>query len=206
MPSQLVSELKDRYGVEIHYHKASEESYMALEIMKFPSGYYHEIIETAIKQLDTMLCYFSIVLVLRLDLRLKSYSPNNKVMSQFSSRMLQKIKKTYGKVAYIWVREQDKADQQHYHIAYFLNGHKIAHPSKLIDLLKVIWDRVSGGGSLYVPKNCFYQLSTNQEGFYEIFKEAVYRISYLAKCYSKRRVSQSIKNYSASRLVYPKGS
>ncbi|AQQ00636.1 hypothetical protein B0W48_12960 [Pseudoalteromonas aliena] len=206
MASQLVENLKEKYGVEIYYHKASEESYVAFEIMNFEDGYYNEIVESTIKQLDTMLCYFSKVLVLRLDLRLKSYSANNKVMSQFSSCMLQKIKKIYGKVAYIWVREKAKASQQHYHIAYFLNGHKIAYPSKLIDLLKVIWERVSGGGSLSAIKNCFYQLSTNQEDFYETFKEVLYRLSYLAKCYSKRRVSQSVKNYSSSRLEYMEGS
>lgn len=206
MASQLVEELKEKYGVEIHYHKVSEESYVALEVMNFPDGYHNEIVESAIKQLDIMLCYFSKVLVLRLDLRLKSYSQNNKVMSQFGNYMQQKIKKIYGKVAFIWVREQVKAEHQHYHIAYFLNGHKIAHPSKLIELLKVMWKKVAYGGSIYVPTNCFYHLYTNQGNCYETFKETVYRLSYLAKCYSKRRVSQSVKNYSSSRLEYMEGS
>ena len=206
MASQLVENLKEKYGVEVYYHKASEESYVAFEIMNFEDGYYNEIVESTIKQLDTMLCYFSKVLVLRLDLRLKSYSANNKEMSQFGNYMQQKIKKIYGKVAFIWVREQVKADSQHYHIAYFLNGHKIAHPSKLIELLEVKWKKVTCGGSIYVPTNCFYHLYTNQGNCYETFKEAVYRLSYLAKCYSKRRVSQSVKNYSSSRLEYSEAS
>ncbi|MCK8118499.1 inovirus Gp2 family protein [Pseudoalteromonas sp. 2CM37A] len=206
MPSQLVQKLKDKYGVEVHYQKLSEESYMALEIMNFPSGYYYDIIKTMLKQLDVMLCKFSKVLVLRLDLRLEQYSKDNKVVSQFINSIQKKIKNTYGEFAYIWVREQNKADKQHYHIAYFFNGHKIIHPSKVISLIQTGWFKASAGGALYIPEHCFYQLFTNQPNFYDNFKEAVYRLSYLAKCYSKRRVSQSVKNYSSSRLEYSEGS
>lgn len=206
MPSQSVQELKDKHGFEVHYQKLSEESYIALEIMNFPSGYYYDILKSTLKQLDVMLCKFSKVLVVRLDLRLKEYSKNNKVVSQFISALQKKIKSAYGEFAYIWVREQSKAKQQHYHLAYFFNGHKIAHPSKVITFIQSKWENVSAGGSVYIPDNCFYQLFTNQPNFYQSFKDAVYRLSYLAKCYSKRRVSQSVKNYSSSRLEYSESS
>ena len=92
MPSQLVQKLKDKYGVEVHFQKLSEESYIALEIMNFPSGYYYDIIKATLKQLDVMLCKFSKVLVLRLDLRLEQYSKDNKVISQFINSIQKKIK------------------------------------------------------------------------------------------------------------------
>ena len=80
------------------------------------------------------------------------------------------------------------------------------HPSKVISLIQAGWFKASAGGTLYIPEHCFYQLFINQPNFYDNFKEAVYRLSYLAKCYSKRRVSQSVKNYSSSRLEYNEGS
>lgn len=203
MPQELVQELKDKYGVEIYYQKISEEVYVALELMSFPSGYYYDIIKSMLKQLDVMLCKCSKVLMLRLDLHLKQYSKNNRVVSKFISGIQQKIKSTYGEFAYVWVREQNKVDKQHYHLAYFFNGHKIAHPSKVITLIESCWFKASSGGTVHIPEHSFYQLFTNQPNFYQSFKDAIYRLSYLAKRYSKHRVSQSVKNYSASRLNYP---
>ena len=54
----------------------------------------------------------------------------------------QKIGRDYEiiKIGYQWVREQERAKKQHYHVVLFLDGNKIQHPKKLNAIIKEMWE------------------------------------------------------------------
>ena len=105
-------------------------------------------------------------------------------------------------IGHVWVREQEEAKQQHYHVALFLDGNKIQHPSKLLQLIKAKWYK---HGRVWIPKKeradddgCFYYIE--KKNFVEERGKAIYRLSYLAKTRGKGYKDKQAKNYSVSRL------
>ena len=107
-------------------------------------------------------------------------------------------------IGHVWVREQEVSKQQHYHVALFLNGNKIQHPSKLLQYIKAKWYK---HGRLWIPKKehidddgCFYFIDKKKEGFREQRGKAIYRLSYLGKTRGKGYKDAQAKNYSVSRL------
>jgi len=172
-------------------------------------GIYPNIIEKTIEQLDICLDQFGRVLVVRFDLSLDEYSGDNHTISIFLNRLKDKLfkLKKYRRIkdiGHVWVREQEVSKQQHYHVALFLNGNKIQHPSKLLQYIKAKWFK---HGRLWIPKKkhvdddgCFYFIDKKKEGFKEQRGKAIYRLSYLGKTRGKGYKNVQAKNYSVSRL------
>ena len=106
-------------------------------------------------------------------------SSMEKPISSFFNHLILKLKRRYGRgVYYAWVREQGKENQcPHYHAVILLNGHKVSHPSKIIELIK---KDVSLNPHLgfYCPKNCYYQVNRDELRNQQAL---IYRLSYLAK-------------------------
>ncbi|MCF2902535.1 inovirus Gp2 family protein [Pseudoalteromonas sp. OFAV1] len=199
---KYIEELKEKYGFEKYYSEISNSCFIEFDIMKFEHGYHEKILDRATRQLDAMLIKTTKVLFVRIDLHVKEKDKSNSIISNFFKASSIWIKEKYDQFGYVWVREQGKSNKQHYHLAYFLNGHKIRHPKLFIEFLKQKWQETSLGGVLSIPNNCFLRLFINQDDFLENLKCTIYRLSYLAKKHTKRRVSQFTKNYSSSRLRY----
>lgn len=159
---------------------------------------YVEILSVIHDQLEAMLSYHSKVLVLRLDLHLGDYSHDNHELSRF----IEKIKRRYHdhyrgqRMGYIWVREQEKAKQQHYHLALYLDANKIQHPAKLIYWIEQRWQS-RGHPKPYTPENCFAVINRKNDSF----KQAIFeRLSYLAKTRGKGYRCKDTNDYSGSRI------
>ena len=173
------------------------------------NGVFPVIIEKSVEQLDICLAKFGRVLVVRFDLSLDEYSGDNHTISVFLNRLKEKLfkLKRYRRIkdiGHVWVREVETVKTQHYHVALFLDGNKIQHPSALLQLIRVKWYK---HGRLWIPKKehvdddgCFYFIDKKKEDFKEQRENAIYRLSYLGKTRGKGYKDVQAKNYSVSRL------
>jgi len=160
-------------------------------------GCFLEILERIKQQLDAMLSHHCKILVVRMDLHVKGYSPENEIISKFIRKARKKLSAYYGfkRFGFIWVREQEKAKQQHYHLAFFLDANIVRYPDKLISICQ----RIAEGWELflYTPKNCYYLIARNDSGAYQ---EAFYRLSYFSKERGKGYKAKAANDYSSSRI------
>lgn len=158
-----------------------------------------DILKTLIGQLESVLSHHSKVFVIRFDIRLYDYTPDNNLMTTFNRHFHRWIKRQYNtnRIGFGWVREQERAKQQHYHYAIFLDGHKTNQHWEITNRARTIWDNLNG--SLWVPDNPTYML--NRTDTLETQK-AIYRISYLAKYRGKGMRYRPIqtKDYGTSRV------
>ena len=160
-------------------------------------GIYKEIIERFIGQFDIAFKVHKRLLVHRVDLHLNKFSSDNKVISTFVNRLKQWLKRNYGldKIGYIWVREQDRSDKQHYHLALLLDGDKIRHPKRLNEQIKEMWLPL---GHVPVTLNPYYTIDKHNHN--KTRAEIIERVSYLAKVRGKRIRDKQTKDYQTSRL------
>ena len=163
-------------------------------------GIYREIIERFVSQLDAALSIHKRLLVLRFDLHLNKFSKDNKVVSRFMNRLKQWLKRNYGlqNVGYIWVREQEKSKQQHYHLAIMLDENKIRHPKRLIAQIREMWLPY---GHMPTIKKPYFNINTLKVNYREVREDIIYRVSYLAKVRGKRYREVQTKDYQTSRLA-----
>lgn len=159
-------------------------------------GCYLEVLAALKQQMDAMLSHYARVLFVRLDIRQHEYSGDNAVMSDFCRKMKKRLGRKYktSRIAYLWVRELEKAKKQHYHLILMLDGHKVRYPSKVIQVAEEIaagWDWPRP----YTPKNCYYLL---ERGKPEIYAKAFERGSYLAKERGKGYKAATANNYGRS--------
>ncbi|MDW3056619.1 MULTISPECIES: YagK/YfjJ domain-containing protein [Vibrio] len=152
-----------------------------------------------IRQLTVMCSHHQRVMVVFFDLKVSSYTDDNKLMSDFI-REVRKITQSdrykMTRFGYCWAREMEKAKQQHYHVALFLDGKRIRYPHKILDLLSNAWLKI-GGAHLYTPKNCYYDIKGND---FQAKQQAIYRLSYQAKARGKGYRAKQAKDYGTSRL------
>jgi len=173
------------------------------------NGVFPVIIEKQVEQLDICLDKFGRVLVVRFDLSMDEYTGDNQTISIFLNRLKEKLfkLKRYRRIrdiGHVWVREVETVKTQHYHVALFLDGNKIQHPSLLLQLIKAKWYKY---GRLWIPKKehvdddgCFYFIDKKKKDWEEQRRKAIYRLSYLGKTRGKGYKDIQAKNYSVSRL------
>jgi len=161
-------------------------------------GCYFEILEAIDNQLTAMLSHHSRVLVVILGFHLRNYSKTNQLMSNFIRKIKKCLKRKYGllRVGHIWGREKHTVDNQHYHVAFLLNGNDVKHSSKIIEHCEKIWIDL-GQPKPHTPEHCFYLVNRdNPQEYNEVF----YRLSYLAKKRGKGKKPKATNDYSASRI------
>jgi hypothetical protein len=160
-------------------------------------GVYKQTILAFIDQLDASIAIHKRVLVLRVDFRVNYYTDTNKKFSTFMKNIKQWIERNYDiyNIGYQWVREQETAKKQHYHLALILDGNKIQHPAKLNEVIKEKW---LSNGSIYKPDNGFYYI--DKHNYQDERPKAIYRVSYMAKSRGKGARPAQTKDYYSSRL------
>ncbi|MDB4224947.1 inovirus Gp2 family protein, partial [Granulosicoccus sp.] len=141
-------------------------------------GLYPQMLKPAIDQLNICMDRWRRVFVIRFDLHQHEYTENSLMISRFRKNLARKLERQYGisAVGYYWVREREKVKNQHYHVALFLDGNLIRHPSALVKIITETWGNLNTGNSTYYPKHCYYNVVDNQSR-----NEVVYRLSYFAK-------------------------
>ena len=146
---------------------------------------------------EAMLSHYQRVFVVRIDLHMKEYSADNKILSDFLRVHNKKLAKEYGCiVGQLAVREQGTSDQQHYHLALFLNGGKIKHSGKLVRELTKLWKAHCGG---FVPfKTSAYMMLRGDKASID---PAIYRLSYLTKKLTKENNTKA-KDFLNNKVPY----
>ena len=188
------SRMKEHYGC---FLPVKNEPLKILSDEKY--GVYPYMIEKIVEQLDTCLAIHKRVLVVRFDLSIDEYSGDNHTISTFINRQKQRMFKTYSvkNIGHAWKRERETSKAQHYHVALFIDGNKIQHPSKLLRQIKAKWFK---HGRCWIPDDCFYYLDESKANFKQMRGEAIYRLSYLGKTRGTGYKDAQSKNYSVSRL------
>jgi hypothetical protein len=161
------------------------------------SGLIKHALESMISQLDVMLSYHNKVFVLRFDIRLYSYTEDNQIITNFNRRLFKWLKRYYKlkRVGFVWCREHEKAKQQHYHYALFIDGCAVRYPIVINRKIKELVAQLQG--SYHFSENCYHNL---KRGDYESIHKAIYHISYLAKARGKGNKPKQTKSYGTSRI------
>jgi hypothetical protein len=173
------------------------ESNLPINVTK-NSGCFVVMLSRVDEQLKAMLSYHCQVLVLRLDLHMNNYSPDNSLVSKYMKKLKKKLIAKYAlmRVGHVWAREREKAKSQHYHLVLMIDANKVRHPSKIIELCESIW-MAWEQPKPYTPKNCYSVLKRGDKKKYdEVFR----RISYLAKERGKGYKAKTANDYSTSRI------
>ncbi|MEI8671543.1 inovirus-type Gp2 protein [Vibrio sp. SA48] len=132
------------------------------------------------------------------DLHMNAYTDDNRMISQFQRKLFSRIKSKYQvkDIGFAWGREMEKAKQQHYHYALFLDGKQIRHPGTLLDIIQEKW-MFAGGGHAHTPKNSYYNVEKND---FQKKQDVIYRLSYQAKERGKWYRAIQAKNYGTNRI------
>lgn len=165
------------------------------------SGIFPQQLRSIIDQLDICVMKWRRVLVLRVELHQNHYTDDSKMISRFRKNLARRLDRQYGitEVGYSWVREMEKAKQQHYHLALYLDGDVIQHPRNLNTIIANTWQSVRDGNTVGYPSNCFHYIEDHDSK-----AKAIYRISYMAKARGKGYRPPQAKDFSNSRLIAPR--
>lgn len=167
------------------------------EVNSKTSGLYSEIIIRMLSQLDIALKKWRRVFVFRFDLHSAYYAPDNQRISRFKDRLFKRLQRSYGfkKIGFCWVREQDRAEAQHYHWVLFLDGSLIRHSSIISEMVKECWEDETGAHHVpYIPHRYHFVDSK------ETLAKVIFRISYLAKARGKGYRDKQAKDFQCSRM------
>lgn len=149
------------------------------------TGIRKEILEQGFKQLDIMMDHYSKVSVILLQLHQDHFTADNVILTQFLVRLKKQIKKKYRcQIGYLWVREQNYADGQHYHLAIMVNGHKCNNAYAIGKMCEEVWEGPTDTNFSYRVRNRIYRIERYKNNDHEL-RAARMRMSYMAKNDSK---------------------
>ena len=163
------------------------------------SGCFTSILKAGIARLNHCLKYYKRIFVYFFGLHSKHEMNNSSHITRFFDRLKLRVRDKYAcDLYYLWVREQHKADTQHYHLMIILDGDKIRHPKGLVELLRAVWEggKNQGMNTINLVEKPYYMIKDQST-----LGEAVYRMSYMAKERGKGNRPPQAKDYGASRLV-----
>lgn len=184
----------ERYGY-VTYQGEYSYAGVTYPINSAKSGCYTLILQRLIEQIGAMRTIYGRVFFVRLDLHHASPEPTSERISMFikSARSFTLRRYQTPHMGFLWVREQENAKSQHYHMVLMLDGDKLRHPARLLDELGEIWGRL--GGTTSIPKNPFIFIDTP-----ELVADAIYRGSYLAKARGKGYRPDGVRDFGCSRI------
>lgn len=154
-------------------------------IFNWKTGIREEILEKGFKQLDIMMTDYSKVSVILLQLHQDHFTEDNAILTRCLVQLKKKIKKKYNcKIGYLWVREQNNADGQHYHLAIMVNGHKCNNAYAIGKMCEEVWEGPTDTNFAYRVRNRIYRIERYKNDDHEL-RAARMRMSYMAKNDSK---------------------
>jgi hypothetical protein len=158
-----------------------------------------DILNSGIGQLLAMLSFHSRVLTIRVDLHMREYEASNLRISKFIRKLRKWLKSNYKmqRLGYLWVREQERAKSQHYHLILYMDGNKIRYPAKVNKWIREYWTWQDQPKPPTIAK-CYTMVHRDDK---QALDESVYRMSYLAKSRGKGYGGHNSKDYSSSKIV-----
>ncbi|CAM2928630.1 YagK/YfjJ domain-containing protein [Moritella viscosa] len=163
------------------------------------TGIRKEILEQGFKQLDIMMTEYSKVSVILLQLHPDRFTEDNATITQFLVQLKKKLIKKYNsKIGYLWVREQNKAEAQHYHLVIMINGHKCNNAYTVSQLCDEAWEGPTDTNFAFRIRNRLYRIEQYKNNRNEL-RAARMRMSYMAKNETKH-FSKNTNSFGVSRL------
>ncbi|WP_318504326.1 YagK/YfjJ domain-containing protein [Photobacterium leiognathi] len=134
-------------------------------------------------EVNSMIDKYSRVKAILFNMHIKKYSKDNAVISKFMRSYINKLERKYNThIGYIWVREQEKSDKQHYHIAIFINAKVCKCAWNIINIAKDSCQNIQKIGTIHYVKNGLYTMFRKN---HVSIQTVILRLSYYAKRYSK---------------------
>lgn len=121
----------------------------------------------------------------------------SKMISQFFDRLKKRLRTQYsgiGAIHYVWVREEENAKAQHYHVALILNYDVVRSSYKTGEIIREVWASIRDGNSARIH-NGTHQVKDDNS-----LRNAIYHLSYLAKERGKGYRPAQSKDYGKSLL------
>lgn len=171
-------------------------------------GVYSNIVAVLFGQLSAMLSYHNKVLVIRFDLSVSIYTNTSDNIKMLNNSIREWLRRKYGinRVAYVWVREYEKAKRQHYHVVMILDANKVINSWDLMDYASKRW--------AYLTEVFLEDGAVIEAGRLWHIKDKVlirgddikrvkigYWLSYLAKARGKGYKPNHAKDYGASKIT-----
>ena len=143
------------------------------------------------------------VMLLRFDLRFPQsyyFSTDDKKIQKFMNSFSTYLRRRGVSYQYVWVKEINRSDNEHYHCVFFVDASKISSSYTYTCEAQNIWSRIcsdsSGNASRNLVHICSLKndyglfldsvlLDKNEPNFDELFSKYFYWISYLAKTNTK---------------------
>ena len=97
--------------------------------------------------IENMKNHHSKVLFIRFDVRYPEHTAfpsDNILFSTFMAAFIKHLERNGLDPAYLWVREQNQAANQHYHCILLLNGHKIQNYYPVLQKADALWSNMLG--------------------------------------------------------------
>lgn len=162
------------------------------------SGIYTSMLHKLIEQLEICEDKWKRVFALRFDLHQEYYRADSKYISKFIDNLKRRLQREYEmlEIGYAWAREQERSKSQHYHFVLFLDGNKIRHSSRILEIIDSTWKNIQQTNHVPVIPKPYYFIDSPEKK-----EDAIYRISYLAKARGKGYRGKQNKDYSTSRLI-----
>lgn len=168
-------------------------------IFNSKDGIITEILNKSFQLVDTMLTYYSKVTAVLVQLHQSQPTEGNQLLTIMLQRLKVTLKKHYRcEVGYFWVREQNSADSQHYHMIVILSGHK-CQQSKLVDAASNnAWKSIHPDNFRFKPRNRIYRIKRDEN--HKELRALRMRMSYMAKKEGKSSIAAHVNSYQCSRL------
>lgn len=172
---------------------------MRLPIQNSPLyGSYLNILSRTNSLCKAMLSHHCKIYALRVDLHINHLVWQEGHLSKFFKNATRQLKEKYScnKIGYLWVREanQDGHSHFHYHIVFFINGHRVNRSKGITDILLKVWKKL-GHSSIWTCEGHLLTSISNSE-----FQDAFHHFSYLAKIRSKDFQPPHKQNFNYSRV------
>jgi len=169
-----------------------------IEIPNGSLGWHRKIMKAGLGQIENMLEHTDKIFVIRLDCHPSGYSGDNSQLEVFLRRLKKKLRRHYPDLllGHLWVREHEKAKNQHYHFVLMVDANRVPTSNVVTDAAIYVWERLTGIHP-HIPKNPYYLV---KRGCKQSIQDAAKRMSYLAKSRGKGYRPNQTKDYGSSRI------
>ncbi|WP_082196123.1 YagK/YfjJ domain-containing protein [Catenovulum agarivorans] len=159
------------------------------------SGCYTNMLKKSFEQFDVGLDKWKRQILIMIELHQEHPTNDNKRMTIFRKRLMTRITAHYGitEIGYCWVREQEKAKAQHYHVALWVDGDKVKTSHIIAKFAREVWEDM--GGFYSVNRRSFIYVDSPETRL-----QALHWFSYLSKGRGKGYKDAQTNDYSTSRL------
>lgn len=204
------------------YHGESYNNHTLSYSSKGNQGFFVNILDAIDQRFDCMISRHSKVFFAMFALKYPSgaystYPKDNSLVSRFMEAFIRYCRRKGLDPQYVWVREESKTEQVHYHCILLFNGNLIQNGFGIHKKATELWARclnIENGDGLvhsHFSKNAYSDYFNKEKyrgkkiirtdpQFEQIYGKSLEAASYLAKCYSKGNAPPYVNEFGCSRI------